>query len=135
MNHMQPMLKTHPHPWTLDGVTIARCIETCFDGAQSCTNCADACLNESHIQMLRACIRLNLDCADLCTTTGKMLSRQGYADWNVIRATLQACMTACLACAEECEKHAEMHDHCRVCANACRDCEKACQEVMGLILA
>jgi hypothetical protein len=135
MHHTQEMLQTHPQPWTLDAETITRCLTACFDCAQTCTNCADACLNESHLEMLRACIRLNLDCADVCATTGRMLSRQGYADWNVVRTMVQACMTACQACGAECEKHAEMHEHCRVCAEACRACEEACREVIGLIPA
>jgi hypothetical protein len=42
--------------------------------------CADACLGEEKVEMLRRCIRLNLDCADVCNATGRMLSRQQEPD-------------------------------------------------------
>src|SRR5690554_5492529 len=38
--------------------------------AQACTACADACLSEDMVAELTKCIRTNLDCADLCETTG-----------------------------------------------------------------
>ena len=34
--------------------------------AQVCTACADACLGEDDVGELTRCIRLDLDCADLC---------------------------------------------------------------------
>ena len=82
---------------------------------------------------LAKCVRTNLDCADLCETTGRILSRRTGYDANVTRATLEACRTACAACADECEQHASMHEHCRVCAEACRTCEQACEKLLGLL--
>jgi hypothetical protein len=79
---------------------------------------------------LRRCIRLNLDCAEICAATGAVLSRQTMPDTSLIRAQLAACAEACRVCAEECERHAEMHEHCRVCAECCRRCEKACRALV-----
>jgi hypothetical protein len=79
---------------------------------------------------LAKCIRTNLDCADLCEATGRILSRHTGYDANITRAALQACLAACKACADECDRHARMHDHCRVCAEACRRCEQACQQLL-----
>lgn len=81
---------------------------------------------------LRSCIRRNLDCADLCATTARVLSRR-TPDLAVERALLEACRGACAACAEECGSHADMHEHCRVCAEACRACEEACSALLAAL--
>jgi hypothetical protein len=79
---------------------------------------------------LAQCIRTDLDCADICATTGKVLSRLTGYNANITRALVEACRTACKACGDECEKHADMHDHCQICAEACRRCEQACAELL-----
>jgi hypothetical protein len=52
---------------------------------------------------LTKCIRTNLDCADICASAGKILSRHTGYDANVTRAVLEACRVTCKACADECE--------------------------------
>lgn len=79
----------------------------------------------------RPLVALDLDCADVCVTTGNVLSRRTGYDANLTRAVLQACATACRACADECGQHADMHAHCRICAEACRRCEQACNAVLS----
>ncbi len=83
------------------------------------------------------CIRLNLDCADICETTGKVLLRQTETDVTVLRAQLQACAAACRACGGECQSHAEGMDmeHCRVCAESCRRCAEACEKLLASLAA
>ena len=76
-------------------------------------------------------IRTNLDCADICTTTGAVLSRHTGYDANITRALLEVCRLACASCGTECEAHADMHEHCRICAEACRRCEQACADLLG----
>jgi hypothetical protein len=78
------------------------------------------------LEELRQCIRLNLDCADICTATGHIASRRTGSNEAVIIATLATCETACRLCAEECQKHASMHEHCRICAESCERCADAC---------
>ena len=85
------------------------------------------------IAELGTCVRTDLDCADLCATTVKVLSRHTGYDANITRAQLQACIAACKACGDECEKHAGMHEHCKVCAQACRACEQACSALLASI--
>ena len=75
----------------------------------------------------------NANCADICTATGAVLSRQTTVDVEVVRAVVEACRTACAACAQECEQHADMHEHCRVCAEACRRCEQACNDLLAAL--
>jgi hypothetical protein len=124
------MIKTHPLEAFMDPEKLAAAIPEMYTCAQACTACADACLGEKQVQSLVGCIRSNLDCADICKTTGAMLSRMNQAPNQLMRSMLQTCAQACNTCASECEQHAEMHAHCRVCAEACRRCEKACRDIM-----
>ena len=84
---------------------LARTVDTLVACAQACTACADACLSEEMVAELRKCIRTNLDCADICTATGKALSRHTGYDANLTRAQVQACAQACKSCGDECEQH------------------------------
>jgi len=80
------------------------------------------------------CIRLCLDCADVCIATGRVISRQTEFDASLTRSLLEACVTACRSSGDECERHAAMHEHCRVCAEACRRCEQACQQLLTAMM-
>lgn len=128
----QQILSQHPNPaGNLDA--LVTCINACFECEQCCVSCADACLAEEQVGMLRRCIRLNLDCADVCGATGRILSRQTEPDLGLVRSQLEACRTACQVCAEECDRHAEKHEHCRTCADCCRRCAEACEQLLGTI--
>lgn len=128
-NTVSAMLETHPsEPWS-DRSALEECIAACFDCEQTCTSCADACLGESQVSELVHCIRVNLDCADVCAATGRVLMRLTEPDRELISAQLRACQQACQACGSECAKHADHHEHCRVCMEACRRCEQACERL------
>lgn len=128
------MFETHPRDPEVDRDVLVRCIEACSDCGQACTQCADGCLGESNVQDLVTCIRLTLDCADVCATTGRLISRQTEVDASLLRPMLEACAQACKRCGDECAQHAEHGmEHCRVCAEQCRRCEQACQELMQAI--
>jgi hypothetical protein len=131
MSVASDMVKAYPAEINLDRELLARCVDACVACAQACTACADACLSEEMIDELRKCIRSDLDCADICEVTGRVLSRHTGYDANLTRSVLQACAQACKSCGDECQTHAEMHEHCRICAEACRACEQACQEVLA----
>jgi hypothetical protein len=134
MSTTQQMLDAYPADLGgIDKARLADCIEACVNCAQTCTACADACLSEEMVDQLRKCIRTNLDCADICHTTGQILSRHTGYDANLTRAVLQACITACRTCGDECTLHAEMHEHCRICADACRTCADACSQLLDAL--
>jgi Domain of Unknown Function (DUF326) len=131
MTHAQQMLASSPSLIPgVDVALLAEAAEAAFDCAQTCTACANACLGEPMVQDLVRCIRLNLHCADLCDTTGRLISRQENPE--LARAILQACVLVCRLCAEECSRHASM-EHCRVCAEACRRCEQVCQRLLAAL--
>ena len=131
MTLTQQMLDTTPSELGYDQDALAECIAACFDCTQACTACADACLGEDQVAQLRACITLDLNCADLCAATGRILSRQTSYDPGLSRAALAACRDACDRCAAECESHGDHHEHCRVCAQACRRCAQACAALLA----
>lgn len=64
------MIRSHPDVKGNMSEALVRCIEECYACAQACTACADACLAEAMVDQLRQCIRLDLDCADVCAATG-----------------------------------------------------------------
>lgn len=131
--HAQDIIRTHPHVRGSTNDILIHCIEECFDCAQACVACADACLGEERVAELTQCIRVNLDCADLCHATGAMASRRTGSNEALLKRTLEVCAEACRLCAEECERHAERHEHCRVCADTCRHCERLCREASETI--
>ena len=128
------LFDTHPRANDIaNRDALLACIDACLECGQACTTCADACLSEEMVADLTTCIRLNQDCADLCDTTARLLSRHTGTDTTVLRAALEALRAACAACAAECDTHADMHEHCRVCADACRRCEQACTNLLATL--
>jgi hypothetical protein len=129
------MLRTYPRDFNVDTQLLARTIEQLQSCANTCTQCADSCLSEPGLSPeLAKCIRLNLDCADVCEATARVLSRQTEYDANVSRALLAACAAICRSCGDECQRHGAHMEHCRVCAESCRSCEVACSEFAGAIM-
>jgi hypothetical protein len=92
--------------------------------AQACQRCAAACLAEKDIDRLRECIRLDLDCADICLLCATYLSRQSAFE----AAICLFCADICEACGSECERHSRF-EHCRDCAEACTRCAEACRSM------
>jgi hypothetical protein len=134
MDHLAEMLQTHPHPASSAGDEAQACIEAAAECAHVCTVCADACLAEDDVAGLEACIRLNLDCADICALTSRLIARPSRRDEPTLEAMLQACARICRACAEECAAHAAHMEHCRVCAESCRSCAEACDRMAAALV-
>jgi hypothetical protein len=135
MSTLEQIFATHPHPAGSNGDAARAAIEACNECAQTCTVCADACLGEANVAEMVNCIRLNLDCADVCRVTGQLLTRPSHRDAPALRAQLKACIEMCHACADECDRHAKMgSEHCRICAQACRSCGKACERMAAALV-
>jgi uncharacterized membrane protein len=128
--NVQELMRAHPRAGRGIGDPLVECIEQCFSCAQSCTACADACLAEDTIDKLRRCVRLDLDCADICATTGAVVSRRTEPSEQVLLQLLDLCANVCQLCAEECEQHASHHQHCKICAAECRRCQESCRRAM-----
>jgi hypothetical protein len=131
LSYAMQLLDSYPRTFDLDAGLLASTIDALTDCAQACTADADDDLSEPEVAEMVKCIRLCLDCADICTATASVTSRQTDYDANITRPLLEACIAACRSCGDECEGHAMMHAHCRVCAEACRRCERACRELLA----
>lgn len=118
----------------LDAKSLADAIVSSLDCVAVCTICADACAAEPTAAELGRCVRLNLDCVDLCEAVARMLCRVGDPHSSGLRAALEACIDMCVACAAECRKHGERHAYCAVCAEVCQTCARACQGVLEVLV-
>jgi hypothetical protein len=133
MSYARQMLDTYPHTFDVDAGVLAATIDALTDCAQACTADTDADLSEQNVTDMVKCIRLCLNCADVCTATIAVSSRQAEYDDNVAKPLLEAFAAICMSCGDECERHAQMHEHCRICEQACRRCEQACRELLAAI--
>jgi hypothetical protein len=129
MSYARQLLDSYQGTVNVDVARLAAAIDAISDCAQACIADTDADLGEQDLPEMVRCIRLCLDCTDVCTATGAVLSRPADYDADVTRPLLQACVAICKSCGDECERHAHMQ-HCRVCAEACRRCEEACRELL-----
>jgi hypothetical protein len=120
------MLDTHPSGISLNRDAIARAIDATLTCSQRCTACADACLAEPDVAEMAHCIRDDLDCADICQTTSRVLTRRTHPDTQLVRSLLDTCVMACRTCAATCAEHRDHHAHCAICADTCAACEQAC---------
>jgi hypothetical protein len=99
------------------------CIDACNDCAVECEHCASACLEEKNVQQLTRCVKLDLDCALVCTMAAKLMSRDSEEAPNICGV----CAEICRRCAEECRKH-DM-EHCQDCADECERCAEECEKM------
>ena len=118
MSYARQLLDTYPVTVTVNVDLLAATIDALSDCAQACTADTDADLSEQNLAEMVKCIRLCLDCTDICTATAGVISRLAEYDPGTIRPLLEACVAICTSCGDECERHAHM-PHCRICAEAC----------------
>jgi uncharacterized membrane protein len=133
MSYARELLGTYPGAINADADVLAAAIDAVSDCAQACVADTDADLSEHNLAEMVTCIRLCLNCADVCTATAGVISRPAAYDADVAKPLLQACVAICRSCGDECERHAQHHAHCRVCAEACRCCEQACRDLQGAL--
>ncbi|MET0637524.1 MAG: four-helix bundle copper-binding protein [Chitinophagaceae bacterium] len=97
--------------------------------AAECNSCAISCLDENDVKMLVKCVKLDIDCAAICTLVAGLIARRSEHGKHL----LKECAEICKACADECDIHAKMGmEHCRLCAEACRACAKECEKMAAL---
>jgi hypothetical protein len=133
MSYTRQMLDTYTRTLIVDASVLAAAVDAISDCAQACAADIDADLNEQNLAEMVKCIRLCLDCTDVCTATGGVLSRLAEYDADATWPLLESCVAICKSCGDECEGHAPHYAHCRVCAEACRRCEQACGELLAVL--
>jgi hypothetical protein len=134
MSYARQLLETYPNTSRIDAGVLAAAIDALGDCVQACTADVDADLSETDdLAHMVKCVRLCLDCTDVCAATLGVVSRPAEWDAAVTKPLLQACVAICKSCGDECERHASTMAHCRVCEESCRRCEKACRELLAAI--
>lgn len=111
---------------------IDRCVAALEECQAACGRCADAWLACSPLgsEALR-CIRLILDCSDLCTTAGDLLPHVQEANPVVLRSHLGACALACDRAVREAERSGSTHA--QECIDTCRRTARICRDTIPLL--
>ena len=99
------------------------CIEACNDCADACDHCAVACLAEPDPGKMARCIRLDIDCAEICRLAAGYMARDSECAMQIC----EQCAEVCELCGEECARHPM--EHCKACAEACRRCAEECRRM------
>jgi hypothetical protein len=133
MSYARQLLDTDPGPVNADAGVLAATIDALSDCTQACIADTEADLSEQNLAEMVKCIRLCLNCADVCAATMGVVIRQAEYDAKVTRPLLETCIAICKSCGGECERHAPHMAHCRVCEQACHRCEQACRELLGAL--
>lgn len=105
---------------------LQRVMDTAYACLQACNHCYNECLKEEDIDMMRECIRLDRECADMCLMVLSYAGREGVLQHDLI----SLCEKICQACGNECAQHEHM-EHCQECAKACFACADACREYIS----
>ena len=85
MSYARQMLDTHPPAGNVDVSMLAAAIDAMTHCAQACTTDTDADLGEQNLTEMVKCIRLCLDCVDVCTAAAGGISRLADYDADVIK--------------------------------------------------
>src|SRR5260370_14604269 len=127
MSYARQLLDTYPGNLNADAGVLAATLDALSDCAQACAADADADLSEQNLAEMVRCIRLCLDCTDVCTATLGVVSRQTDYDPAITRPLLAACVATGKSCGDERARHAPRYEHSRGCEQACRPSETACR--------
>ncbi|HXW34610.1 MAG TPA: four-helix bundle copper-binding protein [Acidimicrobiales bacterium] len=133
MSYAKQMLQANSQALEVEPSSLSEAIDAIDDCVQACIADVDYDLAEPNVNEMVECIRLCLNCADICGTTARVLSRQSGSDADLTKSLLMTCESISNLCGGECERHAH-HEHCRICAEACRRCEKACRELVSALV-
>ncbi len=128
---IEAMISEHPEVGADYNESLGLAVRRAMLCSAICNSCADACLAEP--MDMNQCIRLNLDCADVCAATSRIATRRTGFDRQLIRSMLAVCIEACERCGAECRRHDNAH--CRRCATMCGECADDCRAALEVLNA
>jgi hypothetical protein len=126
---IKEMISEHPQVGGDYNESLAEAVKHAMYCAAICNSCADACSAEE--MDMRRCIRLCLDCSDVCEMTYRVATRRTDENRQLIRSVLAVCIEACETCADECAHHDNAH--CRRCERMCRECAEDCRRALTVV--
>ena len=124
------LLEAIPAAQPVDVGVLAHAVEVMQDCAAVTSACAAAMLGGGHAGQFDAAIANDLDCADVVTTTMRVLIRRSGPGTTLLITQLEACLVACEQSNQLCAPHAGHHDHCRVCSQATTRCAEVCRQLL-----
>lgn len=77
-------------------MSYEECIKACQESLEACNNCFQACLGEDHVQMMVDCIKLDRECADICSYAVQAMTRNS--------PFVQEICTLCAKICEDCAR-------------------------------
>src|SRR5450830_803036 len=92
------------------------CLLACNECMAACLECAITCLKEDDPKAMVHCLKLDMECADVCRLAAASIARGD----DHLNAVCTLCAQVCHACAAECAKHPMQH--CKHCAESCQRC-------------
>ncbi|MRN54625.1 four-helix bundle copper-binding protein [Paenibacillus monticola] len=108
-------------------ILYQECIDACLKSMNACNHSYVASLKEYDLAVLRHSIRLDRECADICSFAIQAMTRQS----PFVGSILRLCAEICDACAAENSNH--IHIHCQACIDACRSCAEACRSISEVV--
>lgn len=108
-------------------IQYQECIDACLESMNACNYSYVSSLKEYDLASLRESMRLDRECADICSYAIQAMTRQS----TFVAGILRLCAEICEACADESSK--QIHNHCRECIEACRRCAEACRLISDTV--
>lgn len=68
-----------------------KCIEACYLCATACDNCAASCLDEENLEMMRECIKLDMQCANICRLAAQFMTLNSGSAQDLCRLCADVC--------------------------------------------
>ena len=88
------------HPKDQNNQALGDAVHHLMYAAKMSLSCADACMAEA--MDMTQCIRLCLDCSDICEATARLGARRTGDDQPMLRELLELCAQICRECAADC---------------------------------
>ncbi|WP_342561336.1 four-helix bundle copper-binding protein [Paenibacillus sp. FSL R7-0345] len=108
-------------------IQYQECIDACIKCMNACNYSYVSSLKEYDLASLRESIRLDRECADICSYAVQAMTRQSPFVVEILRL----CAEICERTADESSRH--MQTHCQDCIDACRSAAMACRLISGAV--
>ncbi|MFJ8467800.1 Rho termination factor N-terminal domain-containing protein [Streptomyces swartbergensis] len=132
MSLVEKLLDAYPAETGMPPRLLGEAVDKLYECAGVCLTCADAAAAEQDpekIVMSIKCVRLDNDCADLCTVAARILARQTGYDAPTTMAVIEATRTVLRASADAAEEFKEI-PYFGLSAKACRETEKLLEKLV-----
>lgn len=103
---------------------VEACLDNCQDCERVCLSTIHHCLEQGGKHAEPNHIGLMIDCADICGTSARFMSRSSHLHVRVCGI----CADVCEACADDCERLGD-DAMMRECAEICRRCAESCRQM------